>query len=80
MKLEIRAEDANINLRLPTALVLNHFTANAVLQVLEENQLHLSRAALLRMAKAAKEYRKDHPEWCLLEVHSADGEDVIIRL
>lgn len=69
-----------INLRFPTGLVLNRFTACFVPLALKDSEVTVTRAQAVRFIKELKRCKKQFPDWKLVEVQSADGEHIIITL
>lgn len=80
MKIRIQAEGTNLNLPIPTGLVLNRFTAALLPKVLEENGIHLTGPQAQRLVSVIHQFRRSHPDWVLVEVESANGEQVIVKL
>lgn len=78
-------DGTNINIRIPTGLLLNRITALILSKVLNTvpgipDNLKLSKQQLYYFLKIIKDYKKNHPGWKLVEVHSADGDVVEITL
>lgn len=70
-----------INLRLPTGLLLNRVTAYLAPHFTKKNDgMPITGAQAYRLIRALKEYKAGHPEWVLVEVDSANGDHVEIRL
>lgn len=70
-----------VNLNLPTGLLLNRFTAYLAPHFMKDNDgPTMTGAQAYRFIKALKEYKANHPQWVLLEVHSASGDHVEIRM
>lgn len=68
------------SLRLPTKLLLNPLTAPILSRQLKKHGVNLSAKSLRLLIKAVGDYQKTHPDWLLVEVDSAKGERVEIRL
>lgn len=64
------------NINLPTGMVLNRISAGIVCGVLKKYDIELQKKQLVELMKVAKNYKKRHPEWKLLEVDDANGEHV----
>ena len=73
-------EGRNLNLQLPTGMLLNPISAMALPRVLEEKGIVASRAQALALVRAINQYRRSHPGWVLVEVESADGDHVKITV
>ena len=64
-------------IRIPTGLLTNRFSAFiAANTAMKESGI--TARQLCTLMKAVKEYRKDHPEWALVEVGSEDSPSVRI--
>jgi len=70
----------NHDIKIPTGVALNRVTAGVVTSVLKKNGVALPKKQLLQLMKEAKKYKRNHPEWKLLEVEDADGEYVEITI
>lgn len=73
-------ERPNIQLPIPTGLVLNRFAARFVSRYLKDYGINISKEQTITFIKALNQYRRKHPNWVLLEVQSSDGEYVKIKL
>lgn len=80
MKIQVRSPETNLNIVLPTGLVLNGLTARILPKVLAQNGIQLRSEDAVRFVKALNQYRRSHPEWVLVDVDSASGEKVYIKL
>ena len=69
-----------LELRLPTGLALNGLTAFFLARRLRADGDHISPAQLHEFFRAVRRYRRDHPEWVLVEVLSGGKEAVQIWL
>ena len=67
-------------LQLPTGLLLNGLTTPALAKTIKQYGINLSIKDTRLLIRAAKRYKKEHPDWKLVEVYSAKGERVEIRL
>jgi len=76
MKIIINEEtDAQKIIRIPTGLLTNRLSAFiAAHTVAKESGLTASQ--MMKVIGALKEYRKDHPEWAVVEVDDKDGKRV----
>ena len=66
------------NINLPTGMVLNRVSAGIVCGILKKYDVKIQKKQLLELMKVAKNYKKSHPEWILLEVDDAGGEHIEI--
>lgn len=80
MRIKVRSEEANFVLPIPTGLVLNSLTASLLPQLLADHGVQLSKEQALRLVSVIRQYRRRHKDWVLVEVHSASGEEVLIKL
>ena len=67
-------------IKLPTGLALNRPVAWVLARKLRKQDVHISSKDLYRFMKAVRCYKKEHPEWLLAEVNSADGERISVML
>ena len=65
---------------IPTGLLLNNLTAALLPKVFSEMGLGLTNRQAKNLITAANRFRKTHKEWVLVEVHSADGDEILIKL
>jgi hypothetical protein len=70
----------NIRLPIPTGLVLNRWGVGLVLDSLKKYGLNVTKEQAVDFARFLNRYRRSHPEWVLVEVESADGDYVKIKL
>lgn len=81
MKIIVKdGKDTNINLVLPTGLLVNHFSAMFAPKVLEQNGVMITKAQAIQLVKAINKFRRHHKDWKLIEVQSSDGTYVEIKL
>jgi len=80
MKIRIRSEDANFTLPIPTGLLLNPLTAGLLPKLLEEYGIHVTGQQIMGLYSAIKQFSRRNKDFVLVEVHSADGEEVLIKL
>ena len=81
MKIVVKSNDGpNLWLPIPSGLVLNRFVAGVAPQYLKEYGLDITKEQAVLFVKALNKYRRRHPQWVLVEVQSAEGEYVKIKL
>lgn len=83
MKIQIKAQDTDLTLRLPTGLICSRGTAWLVLRTCHghaECPESLPPQALPALFAELRRIKKKYGHWDLVEVESADGEYVCIRL
>ena len=79
MKIEIiKPQGSEIRISFPTALLCNRFSAFWIRRSLKKQGVILTKKQTTKFLKALKKYRKEHTDWKLVEVHTADGEHVVI--
>lgn len=79
MKINIKGDNA-LSLQIPTGLALNGLTATLLAHQLQKKGIAVSAGQIRRFLRAAKQYKKSHPEWMLVQAGSAKGEEICIRL
>lgn len=67
-------------LPIPSGLVLNRFVAGFAPQYLKEYGIDISREQAILFIKELNRYRRKHRDWVLVEVQSAGGVWVKIKL
>ena len=82
MRVTINGNDHHIPIKLlfPTGLVLNRLTVHFIPKALKDSNISLTRQQALKLIKELKRCKKRFPNWKLVEVKSADGECVEIKL
>lgn len=81
MKITVKHENNNINLRFPSGLLLNGLTASAVGTMLKRKarELNISGSQLRTLIRAVNKYRRKHKDWVLVEIRENSGETVVIK-
>lgn len=81
MQIVVRShEGTNIRLPIPTGLVLNRWGVAFMFGSMKKYGLNVTKEQASAFARLLNRYRRSHPEWVLVEVESADGDYVKIRL
>ena len=80
MRIQVNDGNRRIVIPLPTGLMFNSLTAGIAVRAAAEHGVVMSAAQMRRFFRAVKEYKRTHPEWVLVDVQSADGEAVKIKL
>lgn len=78
MKIQIKDADHNFHLTLPTKLIFSKFVLRMVLK--HSGVKGLSPEGTDRLIAELKRIKKRHGAWELVQVQSADGENVTITL
>ena len=81
MKITVKdGKNFNIYLCFPTRIALNRFTALFLSPVLKKQHLHITTEQILTFSKALRKYKRKHPDWKLVEVSTAKGEYIKIKM
>ncbi len=81
MKIIVKSnEGPNFWLPIPSGLVLNRFAAGFAPKYLKEYGLNITKEQAIYFVKELNRYRRKHRDWVLVEVQSAGGECVKIKL
>lgn len=85
MKIIVKDENSNLNLRFPSGLILNSLTASVAGTMLKKKTrkynipFNISGKQLRQLIRAVNKYRKAHKDWVLVEVQEGSGNKVIIK-
>ena len=82
MRVTINGNDRHIPIKLlfPTGLVLNRLTVYFIPKALKDSNISLTRQQAVKLIKELKRCKKRFPDWKLVEVKTADGECVEVKL
>jgi len=82
MKVVIKSEKTRIFILLPTALFLNRLTATIATKIIKSKQpsIDISAKDIMELINSIKKYKRKHKRWELVNISSADGENVFISL
>ena len=72
--------DEHHDIKIPTGLALNRVTTGILSKFLQTNGVNIEKKQLFELIKAAKKYKKNHPDWKLVEVDDSGGEHIEIIL
>ena len=64
----------------PTGLVINRFTSLFFRRRLKKEGIYVTRKQLLLCMKEFRRYKKEHPDWNLIEVCPKEGDTVNIKM
>lgn len=78
MKIRIRSKETNLTLRLPTGMVFNRVGIGMAYGFLKGKNMPLTNDQALIIAKGIRDFRRRNGPWKLVEVYSADEEQVEI--
>lgn len=76
----VEKEKSGFCLQLPTGLLLNRLTAGIIARKLRKVGMQVSGKCVYAFAKAVRTYRKEHPQWQLVEVLDSRGTQIQIKL
>ena len=74
------ASGRDIRILFPSSLVWNDVTAGLLSCFLKKEDVHLSAGQMRRLFRILRQYKRNHSEWILAEVDSADGSHVTVKL
>lgn len=80
MKIQIRTPERGFNIVIPSVIALNHITALIMPSVMKKNGTDIPLKASVGMVKEINRYRRNNPDWYLIEVESSGGACVKIKL
>ncbi|MBO5252358.1 MAG: hypothetical protein J6C51_00255 [Clostridia bacterium] len=76
----VNPPNKDIRLTIPTGLVLNRLTAAIAPCCLQNCGVNITGKQAAAFIRELNRFRRAHPEWVLVEVQSADGEYVKVKL
>ena len=80
MLVKVRAQDGpNLTIPLPTGLFCNRLTAGFAAKMMEQNGMHITPSQMAKLFRTICMCKRRHPGWVAVEVHSADGDEVIVK-
>lgn len=82
MKIVIKSSDMKLIILLPTALVLNRLTVSIAAKIIRsrEPSIPVSSNDLKRLIDEIKRYKRIHKNWEVVNIHTASGEKILVRL
>ena len=81
MLIKVRSADGpNLTIPLPTGLFCNRFTAGLAAKAMVQNGVNATPEQMVRFFKAVRQCKRRHPDWVMVEVESADGDYVYVKL
>ena len=81
MIVKVRSADGtNLFILIPTALFCNRLTAGFAAKAMEQNGVTVTPEQMARFFRIARQCKRRHRDWVLVEVHSADGDHVYVKL
>ena len=81
MIVRIKSKDGpNLFIPFPLGLVCNRFTAPIAARAAAEGGVNVTPEQLKKLFRVLRDCKRRHPDWVLAEVHSADGDEVYVKL
>ena len=81
MRIKIRSADGpNLFLPIPTGLFCNRLTASVAARVMAQNGWSATPEQMAKLFRCLRQCKRRHPDWMLVEVHSAEGDQVYVKL
>lgn len=81
MRIVVKSKEGpNIWLPIPSCLILNRFAAGWVAKGLEDQGMHITKQQAEIFIKELNRYRRKHRDWVMVEVNSAQGDYVKVKL
>lgn len=81
MIVKVRAEDGpNLTIPIPTALLCSRLTAGFSAKMMAQNGVNATPEQMVRFFRAARQYKRKHPDWVMVEVESSTGDYVYVKL
>ena len=81
MIVKVRSKDGpNLFIPIPTGLFCNRLMAAIAAKAVEQNGWTATPEQMVRFFKTVRQCKRRHPDWVMVEVQSADGDSVYIKL
>ena len=81
MLIKVRSADGpNLTIPLPTGLFCNRLTAGFAAKAMQQNGWNATPEQMVRFFQAARQYKRKHPDWVMVEVQSSGGDYVYVKL
>ena len=81
MIIKVRSEGGpNLFIPIPTSLLCSCLTAGFSAKIMEQNGVNATPEQMVRFFRAARQYKRKHPDWVMVEVKSSNGDEVYIKL
>ena len=81
MIVKIRCTDGpKLFIPIPTGLFCNRLTAGIAAKAMEQNGWTATPSQMAKLFRCLRQTKRRHPDWILVEVQSADGDNVIVKL
>ena len=81
MLVKVRSADGpNLFIPIPTALFCNRLTVGFAARMMARNGITATPEQMVRFFRTVRQCKRRHRDWVLMEVHSADGDQVYVKL
>jgi len=81
MLIKVRSQDGpNLTIPIPTGLFCNRLTAGFAAKAMAQNGWNATPEQMVRFFQAARQYKRKHPDWVMVEVQSSEGDYVYVKL
>ena len=81
MIVKVRAQDGpNLTIPIPTSLLCSRLTAGFSAKMMEQNGVNATPEQMVRFFRTARQYKRKHPDWVMVEVESSTGDYVYVKL
>ena len=81
MIVKVRAKDGpNLTIPIPTSQLCNRLTAGFSAKMMEQNGVHATPEQMIRFFRTARQYKRKHPDWVMVEVETSTGDYVFVKL
>ena len=81
MIIKIRSSNGpNLFIPIPTGLFCNRLTAGFAAKAMAQNGVTATPEQMARFFRIARQCKRRNPGWVLVEVQSADGDSVYVKL
>ena len=81
MLIKVRSQDGpNLTIPIPTGLFCNRLTAGIAAKAMAQNGWNATPEQMVRFFRTARQYKRKHPDWVMVEVESSNGDYVYVKL
>ena len=81
MLIKVRSTDGpNLIIPIPTGLFCNRLTVGFAAKMMEQNGITATPAQMMKLFRTIRRYKRKHPDWVMVEVQSAEGDYVYVKL
>ena len=81
MLIKVRSTDGpNLTIPLPTALFCNRLTAGFAAKAMAQNGWNATPEQMAKFFRVARQCKRRNPDWVMVEVQSAEGDYVYVKL